>query len=66
MSDKNKLSYLRKVWLLWLIVLVISAYLIPYKFLGQINKITASFLFWTFFALVAIASIFRIINYWRE
>ncbi|MFW5998439.1 MAG: hypothetical protein ACOCP5_01650 [Halanaerobiaceae bacterium] len=56
----------RKAWLIWLIILVISAYIIPYFILKDIDKITGPFLFWTIYALLAIISTFMIINKWRN
>jgi len=56
----------RIYWLVGLILLVLSAYIIPYLFIGDISRITASFLFWTVFAIIAIISTIKITGYWRE
>ncbi len=65
-NSDNNLTFKRWFWLIWLVILVLSAYVIPYVFIGGIVKITASFLFWTVFALVAIFSTIKIISYWRD
>ncbi len=65
----NKMKNLKKLriyWILWFLILIVSAYIIPYQFIGGISKITASFLFWTVFAIFAIISTLKIITYWRD
>ncbi len=64
--DKKELSKLRKFWVLFLIILVLSAYIVPYLFLSNFEKMSGAFLYWIVFALVAIFSTIRITKYWRE
>ncbi len=56
----------RFYWVIWLVVLVLSAYIVPYVFIGNIHRAGASFLFWTLFAVLAIISTIKITTYWRE
>lgn len=63
---EKKMKKLRINWIMWLIFLVSLAYIIPYLFIGGIGKVTASFLFWTLFAVAAILSTVKIISYWRD
>ena len=64
-QDEN-LKKKRFFWVIWLLVLVISAYVVPYVFLDGVQRIKGAFLFWSIFALVAIGSTIRIISYWRD
>lgn len=68
MADKENedLKKKRKIWLAWLTFLIISAYVVPYVFLDNVQRVTGAFLFWSIFALVAILSTIRIISYWRD
>lgn len=56
----------RLLWVVWLVILILSAYIVPYILLNDVNKITGAFLYWTLFALIAIFSTIKIINYWRD
>ncbi|MDI3547380.1 MAG: hypothetical protein PWR10_1032 [Halanaerobiales bacterium] len=56
----------RLLWVVWLVILILSAYIVPYILLHDVNKITGAFLYWTLFALIAIFSTIKIINYWRD
>jgi len=64
--DKNKLKKLRKFWVSFLIILVLSAYIVPYLFLSDYETMSGAFLYWTIFALIAIFSTIKITKYWRE
>lgn len=64
--DKKDLTRLRKLWVLFLTILVLSAYIVPYLFLNNFEKMSGAFLYWVIFALVAIFSTIRITKYWRE
>lgn len=64
--DKNELNKKRVLWIVWLIVLIISAYFVPYIILRNVNQIEASFLYWTLFALAAIISTIKITTYWSD
>jgi len=55
----------RLIWLIWFMLLILSAFIVPYLFIGGISRITASFLFWTLFAITAIISTIKIIGHWR-
>lgn len=63
---KSCLSRKRWFWFICLSLLIISAYIVPYVFLGDIARITASFLYWTLFAVLAIFFTIRIIKNWRD
>ncbi|MFW5976585.1 MAG: hypothetical protein ACOCQS_01425 [Bacillota bacterium] len=56
----------RKFWLIWLVILVLSAYIVPYYVINDVEKITGPFLFWTIYAIIAIISTLIIINKWRN
>lgn len=66
MEDKKRLKSRRVRWFVWLLILVLSAYIVPYLFLEDTNKATGSFFFWTAFAITAIISTFKIIGMWRD
>ncbi len=67
MSENNeRLPILRKAWIIWLAVLILSAFIVPYTLFSNVPKMTGAFLFWTLFALAAIISIFQVTNYWRD
>ncbi|AZO94657.1 hypothetical protein [Halocella sp. SP3-1] len=63
---KSRLSRKRWFWFICLSLLILSAYIVPYVFLGDIARITASFLYWTLFAVLAIFFTIRIIKNWRD
>ncbi|MGM0411089.1 MAG: hypothetical protein ACQEQF_10055 [Bacillota bacterium] len=63
---ENKLKKLRKKWILFLLILILSAYIIPYLFLTNIERVSGAFLYWIMFALVAIFSTIKITSYWRD
>ncbi len=62
----DKLKKLRKKWILFLIILIISAYVVPYLYLNNVEKASGAFLYWIFFALIAIFSTIKITTYWRD
>jgi len=64
--DKKQLKKKRIYWVLWLVVLILSAYFVPFVLLRNVNQIEASFLFWTIFAILAIISTIKITSYWSE
>jgi len=64
--DKKQLKKKRIFWVLWLVVLILSAYFVPFVLLRDVNQIEASFLFWTIFAVLAIISTIKITSYWSE
>lgn len=64
--DKNELNKKRLFWVVWLIILIISAYFVPFVLLRDINQIEAAFLYWTIFAILAILTTIKITRYWSE
>lgn len=62
----DKLKKLRKKWVLFLIILVLSAYVVPYLLLSNVERASGAFLYWILFALVAIFSTIKITSYWRD
>lgn len=64
--DKNELKKKRFIFLLLIIALVVSAYLVPYVFLSRINTVFGAFSYWTIFSLLVIYITIKITSYWRE
>ena len=56
----------RKIWVIWLLILVLSAYIVPYFIINDVQTITGPFLFWSLYAVIAIISTFKIIDKWRN
>lgn len=61
-----ELSHGLKIWLGWIVLLVISAVVVPYFFLGNVTTIYGAFLYWGLFALAAIITVGIIISKWRD
>ncbi len=53
-------------WAVWFLVLVLSAFIVPYQFLSGIPKVYGAFLYWGLFALAAMISVGIITARWRE
>lgn len=54
-------------WGPWAVgLLVVSAYLVPFTLLARVTAWYGSFLFWTLFALAAIAVIVRLTRTWTR
>jgi len=64
--ENKKLKKLRLFYSLLILLLVISAFTVPYTLLNSINLFRGAFLFWSLFALTVIFLTIKIINYWRE
>lgn len=54
-----------KIWSLFFLFLIISAYVVPY-FLSGVPKMYGAFLYWVLFALAAIIAMFSITSKWRD
>jgi hypothetical protein len=65
-GEEKKMTLVRYRWVIWLVVLILSAYIVPYYLIGHIARVYASFLYWTVFALLAIIAIMRISAGWRD
>ena len=63
---KEKLKRMRLIYICIMILLVISAFAVPYNFLNSINSFKGAFLFWSIFALTVIYLTIKITSYWRE
>ncbi|ADO78124.1 hypothetical protein [Halanaerobium praevalens] len=63
---KSKLKKLRWLYLSLILVLVISAFIVPYTLFSSINLFRGAFLFWLIFALIVIFLTIKITSYWRE
>lgn len=63
---KDELKKKRFLWVLWLVILIISAYFVPFVLLRGVNQVEASFLYWTVFAIAAILSTIKITTYWSD
>lgn len=63
---KDELKKKRFLWVVWLVILIISAYFVPFVLLRGVNQVEASFLYWTVFAIAAILSTIKIITYWSD
>lgn len=53
-------------WALFLIALVLSAYIVPYTVLNDVNEWYGSFLYWSLFAIVIIISNVLITKKWSD
>lgn len=53
-------------WATVMAFLVLLAYVVPYTVLSGVDRWYGSFLFWTVFALVAIAAIWAMMASWRD
>jgi hypothetical protein len=53
-------------WVSWFVFLFLLDFIIPFKFLNDVPKLTGSFLFWVVWIVVAIISIFSIILQWQD
>jgi hypothetical protein len=52
-------------WLGLLALLVVLAYVVPYAALSSIERITATFAFWTGFGLLAVGLIILVVSRWK-
>ena len=52
--------------LILVVLLVLSAYIVPFVFLNRIHAWYGSFLFWILFALVVMGLIVRATRRWRD
>jgi uncharacterized RDD family membrane protein YckC len=66
MMSEKKLKKLRFLFVTLILLLVLSAFIIPYTLLSSINIFGGSFLYWTIFALLVILLTIKITTYWRE
>lgn len=55
-----------KWWSLLLGLLVLAAYIVPYKWLGQVRAWYGAGFFWALFALVVILLLVRFTTGWKE
>lgn len=53
-------------WVIIIAVLVLSAYVVPYTVLSDVDYWYGSFLFWTLFAIVSITINILMIRKWRD
>jgi hypothetical protein len=54
------------VWAGIVLILVVSAYLVPYMLLSGMDAWYGSFLFWMVFGLAAIVAIWAMTRSWRD
>jgi len=66
MKNNNKLKKMRLFYTFLILILVISAFAVPYTMLNQINLFRGAFLFWSLFALTVIFLTIKITTYWSE
>jgi len=64
--ETEKLKKLRFFYTILILLLVISAFAVPYTLLNNINLFKGAFLFWSLFALIVIFLTIKITTYWRE
>ena len=64
--DENKLKKLRWIYTILIMILVTSAFVVPYTMMNDINLFRAAFLFWMIFALIVIFLTIKITTYWRN
>ncbi|CCU79974.1 hypothetical protein HSACCH_01756 [Halanaerobium saccharolyticum subsp. saccharolyticum DSM 6643] len=62
----DKLKKLRWLYTLLILLLIITAFAIPYLMLNSINLFRGAFLFWILFALIVIFITIKITTYWRS
>ncbi len=55
-----------KGWVIWFLILVLSAFIVPFYFLSNVPKVYGAFLYWGVFAIVAIISVGVITSKWRD
>ncbi|MGD8521050.1 MAG: hypothetical protein PVF56_07895 [Desulfobacterales bacterium] len=53
-------------WVSWFVFLFLLDFIIPFKILKDSPTLTASFLFWVLWVIVAIVSMFIIFLRWQE
>jgi uncharacterized membrane protein YhaH (DUF805 family) len=53
-------------WIGWFLCLFLLDFLIPFRYLREIPRLSGSFLFWIIWILVAIASMFVMFLRWRD
>jgi hypothetical protein len=66
MDNKDKLKKLRLFYIILILLLVLSAFAVPYTILNEINLFRGAFLFWSLFALTVIFLTIKITTYWSE
>ncbi len=54
-----------KGWIIWFLVLVLSAFIVPFYLLSGVEKVSGAFLYWGLFALAAMISVGVITGKWR-
>jgi membrane-associated HD superfamily phosphohydrolase len=64
--ENKKLKKLRLFYSLIILLLVVSAFAVPYTLLSSINLFRGAFLFWSLFVLIVIFLTIKITGYWRE
>jgi len=64
--ENNKLKKLRFFYTGLILLLVISAFAVPYTLLNSVNLFRGVFLFWSLFALTVIFLTIKITSYWSE
>lgn len=64
--EKNKLKKLRFIYIALILMLIITAFAVPYLMLNSINLFRGAFLFWVVFALTVIFLTIKITTYWRN
>jgi len=62
----DKLKKLRWLYTVLILLLIITAFAIPYLMLNSINLFRGAFLFWILFALIVIFITIKITTYWRS
>jgi len=55
-----------KGWVIWFLILVLSAFTVPFFLLSNVVKVYGAFLYWGIFALVAIISVGIVASKWRD
>lgn len=63
---KDKLKKTRLLWILWISILVIAAFVLPYVLYNDYYQIEGAFLFWVIFAIIALVSTIKITTYWSD
>ncbi len=53
-------------WVILFAAMIISAFIVPFVFLSNVTSFYGAFLFWTVFAVAAIAGVMVITGGWRD
>lgn len=56
----------RKFWVIFFVIIVLAAFILPFYLFSHLPRVYGAFLFWSVFAVIAIISVGIITSQWRE